>query len=65
MENYNNLSKKEIGNLSTTTIYLFHLINEFGKLHKLTEEVILCLLHDQIQETETDTCLFVSTFTQR
>ena len=56
MENYNNLSKKEIGNLSTTTIYLFHLINEFGKLHKLTEEVILCLLHDQIQETETDTC---------
>ena len=48
---YNSLSKKEIANLSTTTIDLFHLINESGKLHNIYEEVTVYLVDDKLKES--------------
>ena len=55
-ENHNRPTKREIRSLSSTAVDLFHLINESGKLHKLTEEVTIYLIDDQIQKTETDIC---------
>ena len=53
---YEKLNKKVLSNLSTTSIDLFHLINEFRKLRNIRDEVTIYLVHDQLQETETDTC---------
>ena len=35
---------------------MLHLINEFGKLHNLEEEVIAHFVDDQLQKIETNTC---------
>ena len=35
---------------------MLHLINKFGKLHDLKEEVRVHFVDDQLQKTETDTC---------
>ena len=56
IENYNNLTKREIESLSTAALYLFYLLNDFGKIYKPMEEVTTYLIDDQIQGTETDTC---------
>ena len=39
-----------------TTQDVLHLINEFGKLHNLKEEVRVHFGDDQLQKTETNTC---------
>ena len=36
--------------LSTTTIDLLHLMNEFGKLHKVKDEFTIHLVDDQLQK---------------
>ena len=41
--------------LSETTVDLLHLINEYGKKHRLKNEVIVHLVDDQLQITEKDT----------
>ena len=35
---------------------MFNFINQFGKLHNITEEVTVHFVGDQLQNTETDTC---------
>ena len=42
--------------LSETTIDLLHLINEYGKKHKLKNNVIVHLVDNQLQMIEKDTC---------
>ena len=42
--------------LSETTIDLLHLINEYGKTHKLKNNVIVHLVDYQLQMIEKDTC---------
>ena len=42
--------------MTDTAINLLQLINEFGKLHKLKNEVTLHFLDDQLQMIEKDTC---------
>ena len=37
-------------------IDLLHLINEFGKLHKVKNQVTLHFVDDQLQMIEKDTC---------
>ena len=37
-------------------IDLLHLINEFGKLHKVKNQVTLPFVDDQLQMIEKDTC---------
>ena len=50
-----NLKKRQQNNGKTTQDIL-HLINEFGNLHNLKEEVRVHFVDDQLQKTETDTC---------
>ena len=47
---------KTVNRLSETTQDILHLINEFGKLHNLKEEVRVRFVDDQLQKTETNTC---------
>ena len=47
---------KNAHRLNTTTADLLHLMNKFGKLHKIKDKVIVHLVDDQLQKTETDTC---------
>ena len=54
MEEYKKI--KTVNRLSETTQDILHLINEFGKLHNLKEEVRVHFLDDQLQKTETNTC---------
>ena len=54
MEEYKKI--KTVNRLSETTQDILHLINEFGKLHNLKEEVRVHFVDDQLQKTETDTC---------
>ena len=42
--------------MTDTAIDLLHLINEFGKLHKLKNEVTLNFINDQLQMIEKDMC---------
>ena len=42
--------------LGKTTVDLFHLINEYGKKHRLMSEVIFHLVDDQLQMIEKETC---------
>ena len=42
--------------MTDTAIDLLHLINEFGKLHKLKNEVTLHFIDDQLQMIEKDMC---------
>ena len=42
--------------LTPTAQDLLHLMNEFGKLHKIKDIVKVHLVNDQLQKTETDTC---------
>ena len=53
---YQNLSCYELTKLSTTTTDLFRLINKFGNLHKINNEIVLYLVDDQLQESKSDTC---------
>ena len=59
MKNY---IKKHLSDLSTAAINLFHLINEFGKLNNIQDEVMVYLVDKQLQETETDTCAIFSLY---
>ena len=54
MEEYKKI--KTVNRLSETTQDILHLINEFGKLHNLKEEVRVHFVDDQLQKTETNTC---------
>ena len=54
MEEYKKI--KTVNRLSETTQDILHLINEFGKLHNLKEEVRVHFADDQLQKTETVTC---------
>ena len=47
---------KNTHNLSTTTIDLLHLMSEYGKLHKIKDEIWVHLVDDQLQKLDTDTC---------
>ena len=42
--------------LTPTAQDLLHLMNEFGKLHKIKDIVKVHLVDDQLQKIETDTC---------
>ena len=42
--------------LTPTVQDLLHLMNEFGKLHKIKDIVKVHLVNDQLQKIETDTC---------
>ena len=53
MEEYK--KTKTVNRLSETTQDILHLINEFGKLHNLKEEVRVHFIDDQPQKTETNT----------
>ena len=46
---------KTLQKLSETTVDLLHLINEYGKKHRLKNEVIVHLVDDQLQINEKDT----------
>ena len=50
------MKKLEKNRLTDTAVDLLHLINEFGKLHKLKNEVTLHFVDDQLQMIEKDTC---------
>ena len=54
-EIFENLSRKELANLSATFRDLFHFINKFGKLHNVRDESIVHFVDDQLQKTETNT----------
>ena len=54
MEEYKKI--KTLNRLSETTQDILHLINEFGKLNSLKEEVRVYSVDDQLQKTETHTC---------
>ena len=54
MEEYKKI--KTVNRLSETTQDILHLINEFGKLHNLKEEVRVHFIVNQLQKTEIDTC---------
>ena len=54
MEEYK--KTKTVNRLSETTQDILHLINEFGKLHNLKEEVRVHFIVNQLQKTEIDTC---------
>ena len=47
---------KNMNRLSETTIHQSHLMNEYGKKHRLKNEVIVHLVGDQPQMIERDTC---------
>ena len=47
---------KNMNRLSETTIDLLHLMNEYGKEHKLKDEVTDHLVDDQLQMIERNTC---------
>ena len=61
VENYKKMTKELRSRLTTTAIDLFHMTNEFAKVHNNIKEVILYLLDDQLQNTNSDTCGFFST----
>ena len=48
MEEYKNI--KAVNRLSETTQDILHLINEFGKLHNIKEEVRVHFIDDQLQK---------------
>ena len=54
MEEYKKI--KTLNRLSETTQDILHLINEFGKLNSLKEEVRVYSVDYQLQKTETHTC---------
>ena len=54
--NYTKFTQKTPANLSTTARDLFNFINQFGKLHNITDEVNVHFVGGQLQNTETDTC---------
>ena len=55
MEEYK--KRKAVNRLSETMQDMLHLINEFGKLHNLKEEVRVHFVDDQLQKKkEPDTC---------
>ena len=47
---------KNTNRLSETAIDLLHLMNEYGKKHRLKNGVIVHLVDDQLQTIERDTC---------
>ena len=61
VENYKKMTKELRSRLTTTAIDLFHMTNEFAKVHNNKKELILYLLDDQLQNTNSDTCGFFST----
>ena len=58
IENYDKMSLELKSRLKTTTIDLFHMINEFAKVHNIKKEVTLYLLDDQLQDSNSDSCGF-------
>ena len=46
---------KSMSRLSESTIDLLHLMNEYGKKHRLNNEVIVPLVDNQLQMIERDT----------
>ena len=56
---FSNLEYKKLKNfdkLSKATVDLLHLINKYGKKHRLRNEVIVYLVNDQLQMIEKDKC---------
>ena len=43
---YENLNLSELTKLSATAADLFHVINEFGKIHKIKNEIVLYLVDE-------------------
>ena len=54
MEEYKKI--ETVNRLSETTQDILLLVNEFGKLHNLKEEVGVHFVDDQLQKTVTNTC---------
>lgn len=54
MVEYDKIKNKRM--LGETSISLLHVINEFGKLHKLKGKVTIQLVDDQLQMIKRDTC---------
>ena len=53
---FKNLTGKELNDLSPMAIDFFHFIDKFAKLHNIKSKVVIHMLEDLIQKTETDTC---------
>ena len=47
---------KNMSRVSETPTNLLHLMNEYGKKHRLKNEVIVHLVDNQLQMIERDTC---------
>ena len=58
VEDYDKMSKEIKLRLTTATIDLFHMRNEFAKVHNIKKEVTLYLLDDHLQDLHSDTCGF-------
>ena len=56
LDAYQNLNRSEIKKLSAIAADVFNLINEFGKIHNTKNEIVLCLIDDQLQESTFDSC---------
>ena len=58
---------KELKSRTTTIIDLFHMINEFAKVHNIKNEVALYLLDDQLQDSNSQCffqlCFYTNLFT--
>ena len=61
-ENYEQISQRNVLQLSSTAANLFQLINEFAELNRIKDEIILHFLDDQLQnENEQQTIVGIST----
>ena len=56
LENYKELTKKEISQLSDSAKDLFHFMEEFGNLHNIKDFVSVYMHEDLIQNIESDNC---------
>ena len=56
IETYHKLEKSEISKLTDTAKDFFHLLAEFAKVNNLSNEMMVVLVDDKIQELYSDTC---------
>ena len=53
---YHKLKKNEISRLTDTAKDFFHLLGEFARVNKLTHEMTVLMVDDELQELYSDTC---------
>ena len=57
---YEKIGMWDLSKLSTTAVDLFDLFNKVGKLCNFEDEATVCLIGNQLQESETYTVVFVN-----